>query len=387
MAVRKRNWKTKAGRAQEAWTVDYVDQAGDRHIRTFERKKDADAFHASVNVEVGLGIHTAPSKSPTVTEATDLYLQTCLQEELERTTLDTYRQHITLHIIPLLGTVRLSELTTPLIRSFIDRLRQSGRSPAMTKKILVRLGSVLADSQERGLVAQNVVRNLKAKKRRGGDRQAEARARGKLKVGVDIPTPDEVRALIAVLQGRWRPLLLTAIFTGLRASELRALSWRDVDLKRGELHVRRRADRYNVFGQPKSAAGDRMVPIPPILLNTLKQHRLASKHDLVFGNGRGNVENIGNIVNRGFHPAQVAAGIIQMPGKAKYTGLHSLRHFYASWCINRRVDGGQELPLKVVQSRMGHSSITMTADTYGHLFPRVDDGSELAAAERGLYAT
>ena len=126
MAVRKRSWKTKLGRAQEAWTVDYVDQAGDRHIRTFTRKKDADTFHASVNVEVGLGIHTAPSKSPTVAEAAELYLQTCRQEELERTTLDTYKQHVTLHIIPLLGTVRLSELTTPLIRNFIDRLRQSG---------------------------------------------------------------------------------------------------------------------------------------------------------------------------------------------------------------------------------------------------------------------
>jgi integrase len=386
MAVRKRTWKSKSGQYRESWVVDYVDQTGDRHIQTFARKKDADAFHSSVNVEVRLGIHTSPSKSPTVAEAAELYLQTCLQEELERTTLDTYRQHVTLHILPFLGSIRLAELTTPLIRDFIDRLRRAGRSAAMVKKSLVRLGSIIADAQERGLVAQNVVRNLKAKRRHGRDRQAEARARGKLKVGIDIPTPEETRALIAQLQGRWRPLLLTAIFTGLRASELRALSWRDVDLKRGELHVRRRADRYNAFGRPKSAAGERTIPLPPILLNTLKQHRLASNHDLVFGNGRGNVENIGNIVNRGFHPAQIAAGITN-GSKAKYTGLHSLRHFYASWCINRRADGGLELPLKVVQTRMGHSSITMTADVYGHLFPRSDDGSELAAAERGLHAT
>ena len=69
---------------------------------------------------------------------------------------------------------------------------------------------------------------------------------------------------------------------------------------------------------------------------------------------------------------------------AKYKGLHALRHFYASWCINRRVDGGLELPLKVVQARLGHASIQMTADTYGHLFPRGDDGSELAAAEKAF---
>jgi len=62
----------------------------------------------------------------------------------------------------------------------------------------------------------------------------------------------------------------------------------------------------------------------------------------------------------------------------------ALRHFYASWCINRRADGGLELPLKVVQTRLGHGSIQMTADTYGHLFPRGDDGAEMAAAEKSL---
>ena len=71
-------------------------------------------------------------------------------------------------------------------------------------------------------------------------------------------------------------------------------------------------------------------------------------------------------------------------GEAKYTGLHSLRHFYASWCINRRVDGGLELPLKLVQARLGHASVQMTADRYGHLFPSGDDGGELAAAEKAF---
>ncbi|MBO0661817.1 tyrosine-type recombinase/integrase [Jiella sp. CQZ9-1] len=69
---------------------------------------------------------------------------------------------------------------------------------------------------------------------------------------------------------------------------------------------------------------------------------------------------------------------------AKYTGMHSLRHFYASWLINRKEDGGLGLPPKVVQERMGHSTITMTMDVYGHLFPRGDDADELAAAEAAL---
>jgi integrase len=66
--------------------------------------------------------------------------------------------------------------------------------------------------------------------------------------------------------------------------------------------------------------------------------------------------------------------------------LHALRHFYASWCINPRQHGGLELPPKVVQARLGHASIVMTLDTYGHLFPRGDDGAELAAAEKALLA-
>ena len=107
---------------------------------------------------------------------------------------------------------------------------------------------------------------------------------------------------------------------------------------------------------------------------------------MVFPTGKGTIENHANIVHRGLAPAQVAAGVVTKDGKAKYTGLHSLRHFYASWCINRKVDGGLELPIKVVQERLGHSTINLTADVYGHLFPRGDDGRELAEAEQLLFA-
>ena len=64
--------------------------------------------------------------------------------------------------------------------------------------------------------------------------------------------------------------------------------------------------------------------------------------------------------------------------------MHALRHFYASWLINREEDGGQALPPKVVQERLGHASITMTYDRYGHLFPRGDDAAKIDAAELKL---
>jgi integrase len=69
-----------------------------------------------------------------------------------------------------------------------------------------------------------------------------------------------------------------------------------------------------------------------------------------FPDSGGGVENLEAIVRHGWHPAQIAAGVTGPQGRAKYPGLHALRHFYASWCINRRADGGLELPLKVVQS-------------------------------------
>jgi integrase len=90
--------------------------------------------------------------------------------------------------------------------------------------------------------------------------------------------------------------------------------------------------------------------------------------------------SIADFIRRRFAPVSS----IGMAGGGKYKGLHSLRHFYASWCITRRVDGGLELPLKMVQARLGHASIQMTADVYGHLFPRSDDGAELAAAEKAF---
>jgi integrase len=195
-----------------------------------------------------------------------------------------------------------------------------------------------------------------------------------------------------------------AIFTGLRASELRGLRWIDVDFKSSEVHVRQRADRYREIGPPKSEAGERVVPIPPKVLGCLREWKLAcpkGRLDLVFPTGRGTIESHANLINRVLAPTMLAAKVtlikrddagevvVGEDGKpihtAKYTGLHALRHFFASWCINRKADGGLELPAKIVQERLGHSTIVMTLDRYGHLFPRGDDAAELAAAETSLW--
>jgi integrase len=410
MSVRKRTWTNAKGETKTAWIVDYRDKAkgGARVMRTFRLKKEADEFVTDMKPEVRDGIHIARSKSVTVTQAGEFWIATAEANNLERASVADYQRLLDMHIAPFIGSTKLADLSVPMVRAFEDKLRDEGRSPAMVKRVRGALSMLLSDAMERGLVARNVVRDLKSKRRRGKERQAERRQKGKLKVGVDIPTPDEVSVIMAKLQGRWRPLMLTAIFCGLRSSELRGLRWQDVDFEARELHVCQRADRYNKIGRPKSESGERSVPLLPMVVNALREWKLkcpgrdTGRKDeqgnqirelhFVFPNHKGNIESHANIITRGLWPAQVAAGITVLKDEgnavvvAKYTGMHALRHFYASWCINRKKDGGLELPAKVVQERLGHSSITMTLDVYGHLVPTADDRAELEAAEKAFMA-
>jgi integrase len=392
--------KPKGSLAKEAYVVVYAVN-GKRTQRTFDRKKDADAWIARTQIDVLNGTHTPDAASITVREAGERWLKAAARH-LERATVDTYCQHLEFHILPYLGDLKLSRLTAAAVRDFEDKLARGvpsvgadnaePRSPVMVKKVRGSLGAILADAQEQGLVARNVVRELRSGRRRGKERHAEKRQRGKLKAGVDFPIPDEVRKILAAAKGRWRSFFLVAVFCGLRASELRGLRWPDVDLKKGEVHVRQRADRYQVMGQPKSATSERTIPLPPAVTAELREWKLKCPKrppeeeplDLVFPNTEGSIEWHANIINRAWWPIQVAAGVTKRDGAAKYTGLHSLRHFFASWCLGRKVDGGRELPLKTVQELLGHSSITMTADVYGGLLPRGDDSAELAQAGKAL---
>src|SRR5262252_2514895 len=420
MSVRKRTWKTSKGEAKEAWVVNYCDKAkgGSRVQRTFHLKKEAEAFIVDMKGEVRDGIHIARSKSVTVAQAGKEWIRTAEAKNLERATVAEYQGLLDRHIAPFIGTTKLSDLSVPVVRAFEDQLREADRSPAMVKRVRNALSMLLSDAQERGLVARNVARGLKSIRQRGGEDQHERRHKGKLKVGADIPEIADVHAMIPHLKDRWRPLMLTAMFCGLRSSELRGLRWQDVDFAENKIHVRQRADRYHKIGPTKSESGERSIPMLPMVANALREWKLAcprrdtgrrdeqgnpvTELHYVFPNRKGNVESHPNIVTRGLWPVQIAAcvtaPVLDDDGnpkldkrdkpmvRAKYTGMHALRHFFASWCINPIKKGGRQLPAKVVQEWLGHSSITMTLDVYGHLFERDDDEArkELAEAERAF---
>lgn len=183
MSVRKRRWTTPNGVAKEAWVVDYVDTTGKRRLKTFTKKKEADQFAATATVEVREGVHVADTATITIEEAAKLWLRSGDAADLERTTIDQRKQHLNLHIVPLAGSVKLTKVTAPWVRSFQDDLREKGRSAAMIKRVTISLGSILADAQGRGLVVRNAVHELS--KARSGTKSSEKRAKAKLRVGKD----------------------------------------------------------------------------------------------------------------------------------------------------------------------------------------------------------
>ena len=374
MAVRQR-------KGTDKYIVDYRDRDGKRHIETFDRKKDAEAREAEIKVEIRAGVHVAPSRSTAVAEAAAEWLAACENKrQLERTTTVNYASHVRLHIVPLIGKLKLTDLNATTISAFEDRLLAEGRTPAMARKVLTSLGNILDEAQRRGRVQRNAARDL-------GRSHKTKQKRKQLKIGTDIPSPAEMKAIIAAATSqRWRTLLLVTALTGMRASEVRGLRWCDVDFKAGEIHIRQKIDHFGEVGEPKTATSSRTIPLPGPAVQTLREWQLASgnRDGLVFQSRNGKYLTTAGIVLRGLKAAVIAAGVVKEDGEAKYTGLHSLRHFYASWCINRTEDGGCGLPAKLVQERLGHSSITITLDVYGHLFPRGDDGGALNRAAEAL---
>jgi integrase len=178
---------------------------------------------------------------------------------------------------------------------------------------------------------------------------------------------------------------VTAIFTGLRASELRGLTWNDVELDKAVLHVRQRADRWNVIGAPKSDSSRRDIPLAPIVVNALREwkgpERLVELVDisktcpksevgLVFPTGSGTIWSLPNLY-RSLDPVQT-----ELIGKAY--GLHAFRHAAASLLIDEGYSP------KEVQVRMGHFSIQVTFDVYGHLFKADKEDARLERLQARL---
>ena len=389
--IRKRTWTNKGGE-HEAWIINYKDQNGTWRIKTFKTRKAADVARKKIEGDVDRGTHTPAYASPTVAEAAAAWIKQAESDGLERATVRQYWQHVA-HIGPLLGRTKLSELSIARVKKFRNDLTEAGRSAAMVGKIVSSLGSILADAMESGTVSRNVVHEAALLRRRHGNRAQRLAKRHDAKIaeGVDYPTKDELRRMLAVDSPRYHVLLDFVISTGLRASELRALEWRHVDLDRvinGKpapvIKVEQRADRWNQISSPKSASGRREIPIDRDAVMMLKEWRLrcprkAGELVYVFPNQRGNVETLPSLHNRALLQIQRAAGLVAPDAKGPKYGMHAFRHV----AISGWIEAG--FSIKKVQTLAGHSTSAMTLDTYAHLWKsEADDSAAMAVAREKL---
>lgn len=269
----------------------------------------------------------------------------------------------------------------PVVQVYLDALLET-RSKAMGGKAVRALSSIITEAQRRGLVAQNVAKGVKVIR---SNRE---------KKKIVVPPKQDLRAMMdeaAADFPDFRPLLLTAIFAGLRSSELRGLRRSDVDLRTAEIAICQRADQWGEIGPPKSQAGHRTIPIPPLLVSVLREWILRappSPLGLLFPNTQGGVRLHSNMLNREYWPLQVAAGLWEPTGRRDEDGqpnvrarhdFHSLRHATASAWIKQHVD------LKRLTTWLGHASVQTTLDVYGHLIrDQHGDAAIVAAAQADL---
>jgi integrase len=384
-SIRKRTWKTN-GVKQTAWVLDYRDTQGQRRLKTFPTRKAAEAWSVDALHEVKQGTHTAASASITVTQGMGLWIAASEADGLEYSTVKQRQEHKRLHIDPFIGSDKLAALTTPRVYELDTKLREAGRSLPMRRKVLTSLKMMLTYCQRTGRVAQNVALAVKIK----ADDQRDV---APVRAGVDFPDRDELRTILDKAEGPLRPLIVAAILTGMRASELRGLPWANVDLDGEVIHVRQRADLRGRIGKPKSKAGNRDIPLAPMAVNALRawcSECPAGDLGLAFPSDSGAVESHHDILAR-FWRLQEANGMTLDGGKrsasgqpvleAKY-GLHALRHAAASLFIAHL-----GWTPKRVQTVMGHSSIQMTFDLYGHLFEnREGDREAMKKLEAAIVA-
>jgi integrase len=276
------------------------------------------------------------------------------------------------HILPRLGRLKLTKLTKPLIVNFKNQLLAE-HSQSLTAQVMTSLKGLIGVAQEGdGLISQNVALGVTVKK----SERHEERAK--------IPSKEELRVLLATMNeawpatAPWKAFFVTSIFTGLRPAELRGLIWKHVDLKQCVITVAQRADYHNVIGFPKSKAGRRTVPLAPMVINALRQWKLASRHrtedaDLVFPAGNGGALAQSTMWGT-WQRLLAAAG---MEPKAYRT--YDMRHAAISLLIE------QGLTPKKIQAIAGHSKISTTLDIYGHLWQTPeDDAAAMAEVEARL---
>jgi integrase len=274
-----------------------------------------------------------------------------------------YRQALDTYVLPELGAAKLSAIQRIDVQDLADRLLAQGLSPSTVRNALLPLRAIFRRALTRNVVAVNPTTGLELPAS-DGRREPSASA-------------GDVEQLLAALREEDRALWAVAAYAGLRRGELRALRWEDVHLVGNVLHVRRGYDDKAGVIEPKSRAGQRQVPIAGKLRALLLAHSLRAGRPvsgLVFTGRDGHPFTPSAVRRRALtdwklenaRRARMGAEGRDEPAPLTPLGLHEARHVAASLMIAARVN------VKAIQAYMGHSSITVTLDRYGHLLPGHD---------------
>jgi integrase len=332
---------------------------GKRLFKTFASLAEAKAWRSEAQVALRKGTMRAGS-SGTLRAAAEAWLEGVKGGAIRNrsghaykpSAIRGYEAALVARVLPQLGGLRLSEVRRVDLQDFADRLCAEGLDPSTVRNTLMPLRAIFRRAVARGEVAMNPTSGLELPAMEG------TRDR--------IASPGEAVELLAALPKGDRAIWATAMYAGLRRGELLALRWEDLDLAAGVIHVERSWDAKEGVVGPKSRAGRRTVPIPAALRDYLVEHKLRSgRHvGLVFGTSYTQPFTPSNVRKRA-NAAWLALGLEPI-------GLHECRHTFASLMIAAGVNA------KALSAYMGHSSVTITLDRYGHLMP----GNESEAAER-----
>jgi integrase len=334
--------------------IGYIDGKRVRkHVMGKTRKEVADKLADLMRA------HKEQRPIPNQREKTGPFLRRWLDEvakpTLRPSTYESYDDILRLHLIPGIGHIALARLAPADVQGLLNRKLEGGLSPRRVQYIHAVLRRALVTAERWGLVTRNAAKLVDPPR--------------VPKHEIKPLTPDEARRLIdAARDDRYRALWITALGTGLRQGELLGLCWVDVDLDAGKLRVRHTLGRVEgklALLEPKTERSRRTVALPDVVAEALRGHRTRQKMERLVAGSRwadsGHVftTTIGTpieaaAVTRAYQRALDRAGLPR-------SRFHDLRHAAATFLL------AQGFTLEDVKNLLGHSSIVLTSNTYGHV--------------------
>jgi integrase len=341
----------------EAWVWSPRD--GKKIRKTFPTSAAAQLWRADTQVGVGRGTTRAPVPT-TLREASESWVEGAKNGSIRNrsghqykpSAIRGYEAALRVRILPDYGGMKLSDIRRVDVQDMADRFLAQGLDPSTVRNLLMPLRAIYRRAISRGEVAVNPTTSLELPATTGRRER--------------FANPSEAAALLEAVDQRDRVIWATALYGGLRRGELLALRWDDVDLDAGVVRVERSWDIHErCVVEPKSRAGRRTVPIASPLRALFAAHRLASPtlEGLVFGRSPTTPFDSAALVRRA-NAKWREAGLPPI-------GLHECRHTFASLMIAAGVNA------KALSTYLGHASVTITYDRYGHLMP----GNEREAAQ------